>query len=664
MAQEMKMRTFAGRWGVTQRTIQVALGLFWILDSALQYQPRMWGHEFVSQMITPMAAGQPAPVAWVINTVAHLIRPDPGVWNFLFATLQLAIGVGLLVRRTVKPALVAMFAWALGVWWVGEGLGQLLTAHTSPLSGAPGAVLVYVLIGILVWPASDHRGGEAGVGAGRSGFETAAGARGPFGVRATLGIWAGLWSLFAVLWLLPANRVPTSIHDTLVGMAAGEPGWYAHFLRSLAAGFHSGGTAWAFIFAAASLVIGLGPLFSRRVVGFFVAGALLELAFWVSGQALGGTLTGMGTDPNVGLLVVLLALAVVPTVVEVSEPATAAATIGRRLVAANPIAMGTAAAALGAGLLLSSTYPEAVAASASGGSVMANMPGMQSASGAGAAGARSSTGSAMPGMRMPAADALLAPEAMGGNDPSWRYSGPPLPAGEMSLLTSVSTTTDAGHQMQTPSCTAVPTASQLEYAVRLVQQTSADVSPYADLAAARAAGYIPVTSLAYPVVHYVKVTYLQNQYVLDPNHVDSLVYATTPYGPVLAAAMYLMPTVNEPGPMPAGCMIQWHAHTNLCTSTTTHLIVGFTPCPAGTVHSQTPFMAHVWQVPVPGGPLTLDPSDLQTVEAAVMAQQCGEAPYDPATPPPPPAPGECAAYYGSGSRGSAPQPPQGIALAP
>jgi hypothetical protein len=663
MAQEMKMRTVAGRWGVTQRTIQIALGLFWILDAALQYQPRMWGHEFVSQMITPMAAGQPAPVAWVINTVAHLIRPDPGVWNFLFATLQLAIGVGLLVRRTVKPALVAMFAWALGVWWVGEGLGQLLTAHTSPLSGAPGAVLVYVLIGILVWPTSDRRGGDAGAGAERSGFETAAGARGPFGVRASLGIWAGLWGLFAVLWLLPANRLPTSIHDTLVGMAAGEPGWYAHFLRSLA-GFHSGGTAWAFIFAAASLVIGLGPLFGRRVVGFFVAGALLELAFWVSGQALGGTLTGMGTDPNVGLLVGLLALAVVPTVVEVSEPATGAATIGRRLAAANPVATGAVAAALGAGLLLSSTYPEAAAASASGGSVMANMPGMQSASGAASPGTRSSTASAMPGMRMPAADALLAPEAMGGSDPSWHYRGPPLPAGEMSLLTSVSSTTDAGHQMQTPSCTAVPTSSQLEYGVRLVQQTSADVSQYADLAAARAAGYIPVTSPAYPVVHYVKIAYLQNQYVLDPNHVDSLVYATTPYGPVLAAAMYLMPSVNAPGPMPAGCMVQWHAHTNLCTSTTTHLIVGFTPCPAGTVHSRTPFMAHVWQVPVPGGPLTLDPSDLQTVEAAVMAQQCGEAPYDPSTPPPPPAPGECAAYYGTGAGGSAPEPPPGIALAP
>jgi hypothetical protein len=35
--------------------------------------------------------------------------------------------------------------------------------------------------------------------------------------------------------------------------------------------------------------------------------------------------------------------------------------------------------------------------------------------------------------------------------------------------------------------------------------------------------------------------------------------------------------------------------------------------------SQTPEMLPVWQIPVPGRPLTLDPSDLQVVEAATMA---------------------------------------------
>jgi hypothetical protein len=119
---------------------------------------------------------------------------------------------------------------------------------------------------------------------------------------------------------------------------------------------------------------------------------------------------------------------------------------------------------------------------------------------------------------------------------------------------------------------------------------------------------------------------MKQGYVLDPDHVQSLVYAFTPYGPVLVAAMYLMPSVGEKGPMPYGCLVQWHAHTNLCMSLAKHEYQGFTPCQAGTVNIRTPVMTHVWQVPVPGGPLALDPSDLQVVEAAIQAQQEGLAP--------------------------------------
>jgi hypothetical protein len=45
-------------------------------------------------------------------------------------------------------------------------------------------------------------------------------------------------------------------------------------------------------------------------------------------------------------------------------------------------------------------------------------------------------------------------------------------------------------------------------------------------------------------------------------------------------------------------------------------------------------MTHVWQVPVPGGPLAIDPSDLQVVEAAIMAQQEGLASTTSGAPPP------------------------------
>jgi hypothetical protein len=218
-------------------------------------------------------------------------------------------------------------------------------------------------------------------------------------------------------------------------------------------------------------------------------------------------------------------------------------------------------------------------------------------------------------------------------DSNWTYTGPALPAAEVRELTISSDEQDKGHEMQTPNCMTKPTSEQVLGATQYVQAVSAAVARYKNLSAATAAGYVPITATNYPVVHYLNFGYMNRADILNPNKVDSLVYATTPYGPVLVAAMFLMPGQGD-GPMPYGCLVQWHAHTNLCTSDVTHVIDGLQPCrPGSSPEATTPFMTHVWQVPVAGGPLAIDPSDLQVVEAAIMAQQQGLAPTTTGTPP-------------------------------
>ena len=184
------------------RVVQIALGCIWILDAALQFQPRMFGDGLVNQMMLPMAQGQPAPIGWSITQLARFVHPDVGVWNFFFGAIQLAIGVAMLFRRTVKPAIVVMAAWAFGVWWFGEGFGQLFTGTASPLTGAPGAVLLYPIIGLLVWPGSrDDKDEQLAPG-----LRSSAAAAGPLGSTAALVAWSGFWTLSAILWLFPANR--------------------------------------------------------------------------------------------------------------------------------------------------------------------------------------------------------------------------------------------------------------------------------------------------------------------------------------------------------------------------------------------------------------------------------------------------------------------------
>jgi hypothetical protein len=606
------------------RVVQIALGCVWILDAALQFQPRMFSDGLVNQMMLPMAQGQPAPIGWSITHLANFIHPDVGVWNFFFGAIQLAIGVGMLFRRTVKPAIVVMAVWALGVWWFGEGFGMLLTGAASPLTGAPGAVLLYPVIGLLVWP----RGRDEPTGreepAGREqrdeqltpGLRSSAAAAGPFGSNAALVAWSGFWTLSAILWLFPANRANGSISSALTTAASGEPSWLARYETSIAHALPQTGPALPWLLALVSLVVAAAPLVTRRPRPFLLLGVGVEALYWVTGMAFGGMLTGMGTDPNVAPLIGLLAFAMWPLVRTVPAESPA-----RELAGRHPVAgLATTAAAL-AVLVLSSTYPVATASASA------------SASTSHSQSSRSST-AGMAGMAMPGASSATAARGhtVGNADPAWRYTGPALPAQEVSVLTRVFDETEKGHAMQTPSCDKAPTAAQLQSAMQLVQTTSAAVAPFKNINVAKADGYFPITDPHYPVVHYLNPGYMNSKDVLDPDHVQSLVYAFTPYGPVLAAAMYLMPSAGEAGPMPGGCLTQWHAHTNLCIGGRSGTISGFQnqgSCPAGETPLLTPEMMHVWQVPVPGGPLTMDPTDQQVVEAAIMAQQDGRAPVTP-----------------------------------
>src|SRR6267378_7027780 len=125
---------------ITRRHLQIALGLLWLLDGGLQLQPFMLGTGFAKQVIAPAAAGQPHFVAAAVRWGASVIVAHPVAWDVPFATVQLLIGLGLLVPRTARLALAASLPWSLGAWLFGEGLSGLASGHASLLTGAPGSV--------------------------------------------------------------------------------------------------------------------------------------------------------------------------------------------------------------------------------------------------------------------------------------------------------------------------------------------------------------------------------------------------------------------------------------------------------------------------------------------------------------------------------------------
>jgi hypothetical protein len=131
--------------------LQICLGLLWLLDAALQYQPFMFGPGFVTSGIEPVTAGNPAAIVRSVAWASQVMLRHIAVYNAMFASIQLLLAIGFFFRRTVKLALAASIIWALSVWWFGEGLGGIWTG-TLPLAGLPGAVVLYVLIAIVLWP--------------------------------------------------------------------------------------------------------------------------------------------------------------------------------------------------------------------------------------------------------------------------------------------------------------------------------------------------------------------------------------------------------------------------------------------------------------------------------------------------------------------------------
>jgi hypothetical protein len=281
-----------------RRVLQLTLAAIWLLDAVLQYQSFMFTKAF-GQMLAATAQGNPAVIAAPITWDARLVEHHVTALNTVFATIQLVLAIGIAWRPTVRLALGASVAWAVGVWWFGEGLGGVLSGAANPVTGAPGAVILYALLAVLLWPA--NRGAPC----------TAARA---VGVPIARALWLVLWASLAYFALQPANRAPQALHDMIAAMAGGEPGWLAAIEKASAALLAHQGLAASAGLAAAFALIAVGVyLPDRPARAVLVLAIVTAVVIWVIGEAFGAIFTGGGTDPNSGPLLALLALAYWPT---------------------------------------------------------------------------------------------------------------------------------------------------------------------------------------------------------------------------------------------------------------------------------------------------------------------------------------------------------------
>jgi hypothetical protein len=272
---------------VTRRGLQVALGLFWVLDGALQFQPFMLRASFAREVLAPVGDGQPHWVAGPVHWAANIVAAHPAAWDLPFASIQVLLGLGMLVPRTARLALAASLPWSIGVWYLGEGLSGLAGGQASIISGAPGSVLVYALVALAAWP----RGGRSDVAPPR--FLPYA--------------WAMFWIGGALYQVLPPNNTGADLAGQITTFPG--PSWLASVQSSLARFVTHHGVAAVVVVSAVEALIGLAALRRTTLRSSAAAGLVALLAIWVIGQAFGQVYSGQATDPNTGAIAALVAVA-------------------------------------------------------------------------------------------------------------------------------------------------------------------------------------------------------------------------------------------------------------------------------------------------------------------------------------------------------------------
>ena len=269
--------------------IAKALGAFWILDGLLQFQPLMFGPEFTTDVLEPLFAHQPVFLHVLIQWGIDLWNTNTIITNGNAAMLQIAIGILLffpLKSDEFKWGAWVSIVWGFIVWICGEGAGDLFTGNATFYTGAPGAVLIYMLLAWLLLNPEKFK---------LSLYPKIAGWLFLFGALLQLqpGFWSsdGVGEAFMTSMMDPVQTV--AVIPNAISVAAGLTPVVANLLLT------------AFL-----LIIGLAILLWPNKITGSIALVFLFFVWWF-GQDFGELSTlivGVSTDPNSAPLIALLLL--------------------------------------------------------------------------------------------------------------------------------------------------------------------------------------------------------------------------------------------------------------------------------------------------------------------------------------------------------------------
>jgi cytochrome oxidase Cu insertion factor (SCO1/SenC/PrrC family) len=301
-----------------RQLLRYGFGIIWLLDGILQAQPKM-AVGLPSQVIEPTAASSPHWVQAVVNWAGTAWSYHPMQAGASAVWIQVGIGIWLLAAARgplSRLAGLVSVGWGLVVWAFGESFGGIFAPGLTWLFGAPGAVLIYCVAGVLI--ALPERAWRS-----RLPGQVTISALGVFLLgMSLLQAWPGRG-----FWQGTVGGQPGSLASMTAAMA---PTPQPHVFTALINAFTAFDEAHGFavnLFAVIALAI-TGAVFltgrPRLIRPTLAAFIVLCVADWVLIEDF-GFFGGLGTDPNSMIPFALLATAGYLALARAPAPATAAA---------------------------------------------------------------------------------------------------------------------------------------------------------------------------------------------------------------------------------------------------------------------------------------------------------------------------------------------------
>ena len=267
------------------------LAFFWIFDGLCQFQSKLLTKQFIGAVVQPNFSAYPGFLTNLTNQLSRIFLLNPVLFGSMIGLTQILIGGLIIFRSTRIIGLYMSLLWGLFVWVFGENMANIFSGNFNVFSGFPGNALIYVILSAILIICLKKSIDQTNY----------------FGFYLKL-LWFLFWIFSAIGLMLPSFGGYQGLKNVYLMNQFKLPLWLSNIDQL----FHHvivylGPNALVEL-VVLEIIIAMIVFVNHRIIfkiGLVMALILLSL-IWLIGQMAGMYFSGVMTDPNTALTMILI----------------------------------------------------------------------------------------------------------------------------------------------------------------------------------------------------------------------------------------------------------------------------------------------------------------------------------------------------------------------